>query len=94
VRILQSLHDEFFLVSVYHFLKRLARELRNMRSVNVAEKLADRLALNPQEIVAMTGVGRNTIYAALVIGELRGKRIGVKKWIVPVDEIKRWLSEG
>jgi excisionase family DNA binding protein len=65
-----------------------------MRSVNVAEKLADRLALNPQEIVAMTGVGRNTIYAALVIGELRGKRIGVKKWIVPVDEIKRWLSEG
>ena len=64
-----------------------------MRPVNVTEKLADRLALSPQEIVAMTGVGRNTIYAALASGELRGKRIGVKKWIVPIDEVRRWLSE-
>lgn len=63
-----------------------------MRPVNVTEKLADRLALSPQEIVATTGVGRNTVYAALAKGELRGKRIG-KKWLVSIDEVKRWLSE-
>ncbi len=64
-----------------------------MRIVQVNEKLADRFAVTPDEIRAMAGVGRNTIYSALATGELKGKRIGKKRWIIPVDEVKRWLSE-
>jgi len=64
-----------------------------MRAVNVNEKLADRLAVTANEIVSMTGIGRNTIYAAIAKGELKAKRIGSKKFVVSVDEVKRWLAE-
>lgn len=63
-----------------------------MRPVKVNERLQDRLALTANEIVAMTGVGRNTVYAALQSGQLNGRRIGVKKWIVEIDEVKKWLK--
>jgi len=44
-------------------------------------------------VVSMTGIGRNTIYAAIAKGELKAKRIGSKKFVVSVDEVKRWLAE-
>ena len=64
-----------------------------MRPVNVTEKLSDRLSLTANEVVAMTGVGRNTVYTALTSGQLRGRRVG-KKWVIAVDEVKKWLSNG
>jgi len=64
-----------------------------MRPVNVNKKLADRLALTANEIVAMTGIGRNTIYEAIASGKLKAKRIGAKKFVVAVDEIRRWLMQ-
>lgn len=53
---------------------------------------AEKLALTPQEIMAVTGIGKNTVYGALQSGELRGKRIGKRKWVIPVEEVRRWLS--
>lgn len=64
-----------------------------MRPVNVSEKLADRLALTANEIVAMTGIGRNTIYKVIASGELKAKWIGAKKFVVAIDEVRRWLAE-
>jgi excisionase family DNA binding protein len=64
-----------------------------MRAINVADKLSDRLALTANEICSMTGVGRNTIYNAIAAGELKAKRIGLKKFVVSVEEVKRWLAE-
>lgn len=53
----------------------------------------EKLAFTPQEIMLATGVGKNTIYGALQSGKLRGKRFGKRKWIVSVEELKRWISE-
>lgn len=64
-----------------------------MKAVQANEKLANRIALSPDEIRAMAGIGRNTVYNALASGELKGKRIGKKRWVVPVDEVLRWINE-
>lgn len=56
-------------------------------------KPTKKLSLTPQEIMAATGIGKNSVYKALQSGELRGKRIGKQKWIVSVEELKRWISE-
>jgi excisionase family DNA binding protein len=61
--------------------------------VNSSKNFGDRLALSPAEITALTGIGRNTIYNAIASGELFAKKVGLKKLIVPVDELKRWLKE-
>ncbi len=50
-----------------------------------------KIAVSPVEAMDLTGVGRNTIYAELASGRLRGKRIG-KKWVIPVSELVRWLE--
>ncbi|MGQ9824183.1 MAG: helix-turn-helix domain-containing protein [Desulfotomaculales bacterium] len=56
-------------------------------------KPTEKLTLTPQEIMAATGIGKNSVYKALQSGELRGKRIGKRKWIVSGEELKRWISE-
>jgi excisionase family DNA binding protein len=62
-------------------------------TANVYQKLADRMSLSANEVCGMTGIGRNTVYNALASGQLRGKRIGKKKWVILVSEVNRWLSE-
>ena len=64
-----------------------------MRAVNINERLADRLALTTNEVVAVTGVGRNTVYQAIASGELKARKIGQRKFVIPVDEVKRWLNK-
>jgi excisionase family DNA binding protein len=64
-----------------------------MKPVNANEKLADRLALSPTELAAATGIGRNTVYAAIASGELKAKKIGQRKFVVMIEEIIRWLNE-
>ena len=61
--------------------------------MQLEEKLENRFAITPDEMRATTGVGRNSIYAALNSGELKGKKIGRKKWIIPVTEVLRWINE-
>jgi len=85
----------FFYILIYDgYIKILSKEVKNMGSTaNVYQKLADRMSLSANEVCGMTGIGRNTVYNALASGQLRGKRIGKKKWVILVSEVNRWLSE-
>lgn len=50
-----------------------------------------RLAVDLATAVAMTGIGRSSIYAAIARRELAILKVG-RRTLVEVDELKRWLA--
>ena len=60
--------------------------------MNPAISNTEKPAFTPQEVMGILNLGRNTVYALLASGELRGKRVGSEKWLIPRAEIDRWLN--
>jgi|GEM_PF-6967287 excisionase family DNA binding protein len=59
----------------------------------MTNKTSEKMAVTPSEAMDLTSIGKNSIYAALNCGELKGKRIGQKKWVIPMKELQRWIEE-
>lgn len=45
----------------------------------------------PVEVIAMTGLGKTTIYEAIYKGELRAFRRG-NAWLIPVEAVTEWIE--
>lgn len=56
------------------------------------ENWRDRAGLSPQEIMAITGVSKSFVYKAIAEGQLRAVRVGARKLIIPVAEVKKLLE--
>lgn len=53
----------------------------------------DKLAYSPAEVMALLGIGRNAVYTLISSGELRARRVGVRRWLIAKGELDRWLSQ-
>ena len=47
--------------------------------------------LEPKEVAKLLGVGVATVRLWLRKGEMVGKKVGVRKWFVPVTELRRFF---
>ncbi len=52
-----------------------------------------RLYYRPSDIVRLTGISRTKIFRAIYTGELKAFQRD-RCWLVPVDELKRWIEGG
>jgi excisionase family DNA binding protein len=55
--------------------------------------LTEKLAYSPAEVMAMLGIGKNTIYNLIASGKLSAKRIGNRKWLIPRVELEKFLEK-
>ncbi|RPF47099.1 excisionase family DNA binding protein [Thermodesulfitimonas autotrophica] len=53
-----------------------------------------RITLTVREAVAVSGIGRNTLLKLLHNGEVQGRRIGKRRWLVLRDSLEHWLRSG
>ena len=49
------------------------------------------LALTMRQVVALSGISRSSIYAAIGAGELRGKKLG-RLTVILVADFRTWLD--
>ncbi len=54
--------------------------------------LEDKLAYSPAEVMALLGIGRNTVYTLISSGELRARRVGVRRYLIAKGELERFLQ--
>ena len=47
--------------------------------------------LEPKEVAKLLGVGVATVRLWLRKGEMEGKKVGARKWFVPVTELRRFF---
>jgi excisionase family DNA binding protein len=55
--------------------------------------LPERKALSVAEFVAITGLGRQTVYRLIERGDLRAVKFGESRWLIPVTEVARLDEE-
>lgn len=48
--------------------------------------------LTPEEVMKMLNVGRNTVYALLITGTIKGFRIG-NRWKIPSWEVENFIDK-
>ena len=48
--------------------------------------------LNASELAAYLGIGLNQTYALLGRGEIRARRIGQRKWLIPKQAVIEFIS--
>lgn len=50
-----------------------------------------RLGLSLKEAQALANIGRNTLLRLLRSGQVRGRKIGTRRWVVCRDSLEAWL---
>ena len=55
------------------------------------EKLEQYTVLTPLDIMDILGIGKNSAYALLNSGQLRGFRVG-RSWRVPVEALEEFMT--
>jgi excisionase family DNA binding protein len=55
------------------------------------ERTTERLAVSVEDVAAMAGIGRTTLYGALGDGSLKSIKIG-KRRLIKVDALEAWIN--
>ena len=66
--------------------------LRQVSGRLLAVPIEKRLAFKPEEVALLLGVGRNTVYGMIQRGEIKAKKVGRRRIVVPRDEVERILK--
>lgn len=53
----------------------------------------DKLAVNPSEAGRLLGVSRPTMYRLISKGKIKAKRLGKRKTLIAISELRRFLGE-
>ena len=56
-----------------------------------APNLSTRVTLTINEVCAVSGVGRTTVYAELKAGRLKSVKCG-RRTLIPVDALRAWVN--
>jgi len=56
-----------------------------MRSVSARPEITGRAAYSIAEVIALSGLGRDTIYKAIHEGRLKARKLGRRTLILPSD---------
>jgi excisionase family DNA binding protein len=54
----------------------------------------ERITLTMPEAQAFSGLGKNTLLKLLHTGEIQGRRIGARRWLIMRDSLESWLRNG
>ena len=52
----------------------------------------EKLAYSVEEVAALTGIGRTTLFSHMKSGLLKARKIG-RRTIIPADELNRFVNE-
>ncbi|WP_334110559.1 helix-turn-helix transcriptional regulator [Thermodesulfitimonas autotrophica] len=62
-----------------------------MGSTNTPAPVIKRITLTLPEALAFSGIGRNTLLKLLQTGEVQGRKIGKRRWLILRDSLEAWL---
>lgn len=54
----------------------------------------EKFGLTVQEAAALSGLGRNTLLRLLQTGQVAGRKIGRRRWLVFRPSLEEWLASG